>query len=97
MSTDTKRHLSTINETLRAEYTNLKFAKDDLIEHISMLIKREKQLSSIKEQLSLELTKVKEIAKSERLAKASICLLLKEELKEYDKKILDENAQLKNL
>lgn len=64
MSNDTKRHLSTINETLRAEYTNLKFAKDDLIEHISMLIKREKQLTSLKEQLAHELIRVKEIAKS---------------------------------
>lgn len=40
MSTDTRKHLSSINENLRAEHNNLKATKDHLLDHIGGLMKR---------------------------------------------------------
>ena len=48
MSTDNRKHLSSINDTLRAEHNNLKSTKEHLLEHIAGLIKREKPLNKLK-------------------------------------------------
>ena len=40
MTTDTKRHLANINDSLRAEHNNLKATKDHLVDHINGLMKR---------------------------------------------------------
>jgi hypothetical protein len=51
MSSDNRKHISTINESLRAEHNNLKSTKEHLLEHIGGLMKREKQLTKLKSEL----------------------------------------------
>lgn len=60
MSADTRRHLANINDSLRAEHNNLKATKDHLLDHISGLVKREKQLNKLKQELADELTRSQE-------------------------------------
>ena len=49
MTTETRRHLANINDTLRAEHNNLKVTKDTLLDHIGSLLKRDKQLKKLKQ------------------------------------------------
>lgn len=97
MSTDNRKHLSSINESLRAEHNNLKSTKEHLLEHISGLMKREKQLNKLKQDLIDELARSEDQIKLEQRNKAPLCLFLKEELSQLDKRYIEENLKLKNL
>ena len=57
MSTETRRHLASINDSLRTEHNNLKATKDHLLDHIATLIKREKTLGKHKLELLEELAR----------------------------------------
>lgn len=94
---DNRKHLATINESLRAEHNNLKSTKDHLLEHIAGLMKREKQLTKLKNELVEELARSEEQTKMEQRNKAPLCVFLKEELSQLDKKYIEGNLKLKNL
>lgn len=97
MSLETKRHLANINDSLRAEHANLKTTKDHLLDHIGGLVKREKQLHKMKQDLIDQLIATQEQLKVEQKTKEPLCLFLKEELSMLDKKHIEGNIKLKNL
>ena len=89
--------MANINDSLRAEHNNLKLTKDHLLDHIGGLIKREKQLNKLKQEMSDELIRTKEHLKIEQKTKEPLCLFLKEELSQLDKKYIDGSLRLRNL
>ena len=97
MSSDNRKHLSTINESLRAEHNNLKSTKDHLLDHIGGLMKREKQLNKITTDLLEELLRSEDELILEKKNKAPLCLFLRDELSQLDKKYIEDNLKLKNL
>jgi hypothetical protein len=97
MSVDNRKHLSSINESLRAEHLNLKSTKEHLLEHIAGLLKREKQLNKLKQELLDELMRSEHELQMEQRNKAPLCLFLKEELTQLDRKHIEDNLRIKNL
>ena len=96
-ASDTRRHLATINDTLRAEHNNLKLTKDHLLQHLTHLQQKEKQLHKLKLQLSEQLIASHHIQQQQQKNKAPLCTFLKEELSSLDKQYIESNLRLRNL